>query len=701
MSEETYWVSGSVPDIAYNHDGAWAKHAFYSEPVQECVIKKAPVNSETLVKSTKTKILRIDIETFSIPNLSSEGLYKYAEQSEIILFGWKYNDGRRGMVDLLDGESVPDFVMHDLLDSGVIKKAHNAAFEIENISKDFNMKLDRIQWRCTMVKCAISGLPMGLEQAGAVLNLDIQKDKIGKKCISFFCLPCKPTKANGFRTRNYPEHDPELWEQFKKYCGIDIDSEEAIDDKLNFISMGRNEIRLWALDQRINHFGVAVNQDFARNAVHMDALYRSKLIAEAIETTGLSNPNSRDQLKFWLEEKTDTAIDNLRKDNIPKLLEQFDDATVKRVLTIKQELGKTSVSKYKTMLRSVCADGRIKGMLQFCGAGRTWRWAGRLLQLHNLPKGIYKGVNLDLAREFVLNKDSKGAEMFFGAVPDMLSQLIRSSFVASPGKRLIVSDFSSIEARLIAWLAGERWRLDVFNTHGKIYEASASQMFHIPIEDIEDGSSYRDKGKIAELALGYQGGVNALIKMGALAMGIDESELQAIVDAWRKANPKIVKLWYDIDRAAKQCIRTGEKIILQKGLSFEYRNSYLFINLPSGRFLAYPDAVLAPGKYGDEIRYMGLSQTSKKWCQIKSYGGKLVENIIQALGRDCLAQALMNLYEAGYHTVFHVHDETVNEEEECFGSMDEVNELMVKPAPWMAGIPLAAKGYEGYYYKKG
>jgi DNA polymerase len=291
--------------------------------------------------------------------------------------------------------------------------------------------------------------------------------------------------------------------------------------------------------------------------------------------------------------------------------------------------------------------------------------------------------------------------MFFGAIPDMLSQLIRSSFVASPGKKLYVSDFASIEARLIAWLAGEQWRLDVFNSHGKIYEASASQMFHLPIEDIEDPSPERDKGKIAELALGYQGGVNALLKMGALAMGIDESELQPIVSAWRAANPKIVKLWYDVDRAAKHCIRTGEKVVMQKGLNFEYRNSYLFINLPSGRYLAYPEATLAPGKYGDEIRYMGLNQTSKKWCQIKSYGGKLVENIIQALGRDCLAHALMNLYEAGYHTVFHVHDETVNEEEEGFGSMDEVNELMIKPAPWMVGLPLAAKGYEGYYYKKG
>lgn len=647
------------------------------------------------------KILRIDIETFSIPNIMSEGLYKYAEQSEIILFGWKYNDGRRGIVDLLDGETVPDFVMKDLIDSQVIKKAHNAAFEIENISKDFNMKLDRLQWRCTMIKCAISGLPMGLEKAGEVLNLDITKDKIGKKCISFFCVPVKPTKANDFRTRNYPEHDPELWAEFKRYCALDIDSEEAIDDRLSFISMGRNEIRLWALDQRINHFGVMINMDFAKNAVHMDLLYRSKLIQEAIEITNLTNPNSLQKLKFWLEEETDTAIDNLRKESIPKLIEQFDEPIVKRMLTIKQELGKTSVSKYKTMLRSVCADGRIKGMLQFCGAGRTWRWAGRLLQLHNLPKGIYKGENLDLARSFVLDRDSKGSEMFFGAVPDMLSQLIRSSFVASPGKRLIVSDFSSIEARLIAWLAGEQWRLDVFNTHGKIYEASASQMFHIPIEDIEDGSSYRDKGKIAELALGYQGGVNALLKMGALAMGIDESELQPIVDAWRAANPKIKKLWYDIDNAAKRCIRTGQKVVLQKGLSFEYRNDYMFINLPSGRFLAYPGATLKQGQYGDEIRYMGLNQTSKKWIEIKSYGGKLVENIIQALGRDCLAQALMNLYEAGYHTVFHVHDETVNEEEEGFGSMDEVNELMIKPAAWMIGLPLAAKGYEGYYYKKG
>lgn len=645
------------------------------------------------------QILSIDIETYSEVDIRACGAYKYAENCEILLLAYSFDNEPVFVIDLTK-EGLPAHIHKALTDKNILKTAYNAAFERACISACYGLNLPPEQWECTLMRSAMAGLPLSLDESAKALNLEQQKDNTGKNLIRYFCMPCKPTKTNGERLRNLPEHDPAKWQAFMNYNMQDVVTEKAVRQALLFLTIPEQEKKLWDLDQRINETGVKIDKTLVTHAVEMDLNFRNKLVNEATKLTGLNNANSIAQLKKWLEEETDSEIESLKKDAIPKLILDTDSEKAKRVLTIRQELSKTSVKKYTAMLNAAGSGDRIRGLLQFYGANRTGRWAGRLVQVQNLPRGTFGSKNLDAARNCVISNDSELLEICFGAIPDTLSQLVRTAFIPEEGKRFIVSDFSAIEARVIAWLAGERWRLEVFNTHGKIYEASAAQMFKVPIESITKSSPFRQKGKIAELALGYQGGNGALIKMGALDMGLTEEELPGIVKAWRDANPAIVQLWWNMDKAAKNAIRSNSVIPIGKGAYFQYKKGYLLMGLPSGRTLCYAKAALGQGSVGEIINYWGVDQTTKKWTKLETYGGKLVENVIQAIARDCLAQALLNVHEAGYRTVMHVHDEIVCELPIGKGSLKELNALLCKPEKWMAGLPLKAEGFEALYYKK-
>lgn len=645
------------------------------------------------------RTLSIDIETFSSTDLFSAGVYKYVEAPdfEVLLIAYAYDGGDVGVIDLT-AENIEPQLLANLTDPAIIKTAYNAAFERTCLAKHFGIPMPPEQWQCTMVKAAMAGYPMGLEAVAKAMKLDQQKDASGKALIRFFSIPCKPTAKNGMRTRNLPQHDPFRWEDFKAYCVQDVRTEMAILDRLSWFTMPESESRLWGLDQRINDRGVLVDTAFVEAAISIGNQHRENLIREAIELTGLDNPNSAAQLKEWLEEQTGEAVTTLTKQTVPELLKVTDCEVTTRVLEIRQELAKTSVKKYDAMRACVCADGRIRGLLQFYGATRTGRWAGRLVQVQNLPQNHLE--DLDLARRIVRAGDRETLELLFGNVPDTLSQLIRTAFVAPNGRTFAVADFSAIEARVIAWLAGEKWRIDVFNTHGKIYEASAAQMFKVPLESIGKGSPLRQKGKVAELALGYQGGTNALIAMGALRMGIAEEELPGIVAAWRKANPAIVRLWADVEEFAKGATIAMPKFL--KGLKFETKHGALVITLPSGRELYYQNARLKPGRYGEVITYDGMNQTTKQWGPQETYGGKLVENIVQAIARDCLAESLLRLDEALYDIVMHVHDEVVIELplDIAGHGLSLCETIMAEPISWAPGLPLKADGYITEYYKK-
>lgn len=646
------------------------------------------------------RILSIDIETYSEVDIRACGGYKYAEACEIMLFAYSYDEEPVHVLDLTQ-QTLPSGIRKDLTDKNILKTAYNAAFERACISACYGLTLPPEQWECTLMRSAMAGLPLSLDESAKALELEQQKDNVGKNLIRYFCMPCKATKTNSERLRNLPEHDPAKWTAFMNYNAQDVITEKAIRKALLWLPIPEQEKKLWNLDQRINETGVKVDKSFVTHAVDMDLIFRERLLKEAIFHTGLSNANSIAQMKKWLEEETDTTIESLKKEAIPQLIKDTDSKRAKRVLTIRQELSKTSVKKYTAMLNAAGRSDRIRGLLQFYGANRTGRWAGRLVQVQNLPRGSFNSESLDEARNCVLNNDSEMLEMVFGAIPDTLSQLVRTAFIPEEGKRFIVSDYSAIEARVIAWLANEKWRLEVFNTHGRIYEASAAQMFKVPIESIGKSSPLRQKGKIAELALGYQGSMGALVKMGAIDMGLTEEELPAIVAAWRTANPAIVNLWWNMDRAAKQAIRNpGMNLALPKGVYFQYKKGYLFMVLPSGRKLCYAKASLAPGKMGEIIVYWGVDQTTKKWSKLETYGGKFVENCIQAIARDCLAQGLLNLDNAGYRTVMHIHDEVVCEVPIGKGSLREVNALLTKSVAWMNGLPLKAEGFETSYYKK-
>lgn len=645
--------------------------------------------------------LAIDIETYSSVDITKCGMYKYLESPdfEIMLFAYSLNGEPVQVVDFIDLEELPAKIKDALTDDNVKKTAWNAQFERRCIEKFFRLHLPIHQWECTMVKASMLGLPLSLDAAGRALQLENGKMADGKALIRYFCVPCKPTKVNEQRTRNYPMHAPDKWQRFKEYCAQDVITERTIGNKIAFFEIPETEKKLYILDQLINDRGVLTDPALVKNAIRIDIEHCDRLTKEAVNLTGLDNPNSVAQLKTWISQEMDEEVDSLNKKDIPAILAKTDNTIVQKVLELRQEMSKTSVKKYVAMHNAACQDGRVRGLLQMYGANRTGRWAGRLVQVQNLPKNEMK--DLDLAREVVRSGDLECLEMMYNSVSDVLKQLIRTAFIAGDGHRLIAADFSAIEARVIAWLAGEKWRMDVFNTHGKIYEASAAQMFKVPIDSVGKGSPLRQKGKVSELALGYQGAVNALLKMGALELGLKEEELPALVAIWRQANPMIVKFWKTCEEAAIEAVENRSMIGIQHGIRFLMDKGILFIQLPSGRRLSYLKPRLMPNKYGGKtLTYEGMDQTTKKWGPQETYGGKLVENIVQATARDILADSMLRLEDKSYLIVMHVHDEVVMDMARSKGSVEQVNEIMGESIPWAKGLPLKAESYETMFYKK-
>lgn len=636
--------------------------------------------------------LNIDIETYSSNDIKN-GVYKYAdaEDFEILLFAYSV-DGRE--VECLDltKQDLPDDIRDMLFDKEVRKHAFNAQFERVCLSRYLGVPtyLDPSQWQCTMVLAQELGLPSSLERCANYLNLAQEKDAAGKNLIKYFSIPCKPTKVNGGRTRNLPEHDPEKWQMFIDYCVQDVVVEMAIAEKLEAIPVNEREWDYYACDQRINDRGVELDTELVESALYCKDLKMESLSKELKDITGLDNPNSRAQLLPWLKEKGYSAS-ALTKSDVENEIKSAD-GELKRVLELKLQTAMSSLKKYEAMERAMCSDNRVHGLLQFYGASRTGRWAGRVVQVQNLARNYLS--DLDDARNFVKKRDIDAVEILYDSLNDTLKQLIRTALIAKEGTEFYVSDFSAIEARVIAWFAGEKWRLEVFATHGKIYEASASQMFGIPIEEVDKG--LRQKGKIAELALGYQGGPGALKQMGALNMGLEEGELQGLVDDWRRANPNIVQFWKDVQRAATKALKTRRPIKLGK-LTFNYRKGFLLIKLPSGRNLAYARAKVESGDYGYKISYEGQGDKAY-FTKQETYGGKLVENIVQATARDILAEALLRIEEAGHDVVFHVHDEAIIEGAGM--TIEEVNNLMAQAPEWAEGLPLNSEGYITKYYMK-
>jgi len=650
-------------------------------------------------------ILSIDVETYCDLDIKDVGAYRYCEHPsfEILLFAYAFNDEPVEIIDLMNDEIVPGKIIKALNDSNVIKSAFNANFERNSLSSLYS-DCNPEQWQCTMIKALTMGLPSSLDMVGKALHFteDKQKMKEGKDLIKYFCKPCKPTKTNGQRVRNLPEHTPDKWETFKLYCKQDVEVERDIRNKLSRYKTLDKEQRLWELDQHINDRGVGVDLELIKKAIKCDEQYQERLISEARELTGLNNPNSPVQLKEWIGKRIGYAVGSINKDIMPSLIQDAElqgKEEVKRILELRQLMGKTSIKKYQTMEVARCEDERVRGLLQFYGANRTGRWAGRLVQVQNLPQNHLP--DLDNARNLLRNGEFEEIEFLFDSVSDTLSQLIRTAFIPADGNRFIVADFSAIEARVIAWIAGEQWRLDVFNTHGKIYEASASKMFHVPIESIKKGSDLRQKGKIAELALGYGGSVGALTSMDK-EKSIPEEELPGLVKSWRNANPKITEFWWDCDRAAKKAIQDKTTVELHHGIKFIYDPGVLFIQLPSGRKLSYIRPKIEPHETyeGFKITYEGMEQTSKQWKRLDTYGPKLVENIVQAVARDCLAEAMFNVTAAGHDIVMHVHDEIIMDVPKGKGSVEEICDIFGQSIEWAKGLPLRADGYECSYYMK-
>ena len=642
------------------------------------------------------QLMAIDIETYSDISLPDCGVHRYvaSEQFGILLFAYSIDEGEIRVIDLASGERMPEEVMDLLMDDSVIKTAFNAAFERTCINRYFGISLPPEVWRCTAVQSAILALPLSLEGVGEALSLDKKKMSEGKELIRFFCMPCKATKANGGRTRNLPSDAPEKWEQFKTYCKRDVDVEMQIRKKLKNYPIPDREQVLYCMDQRINDRGIRVDTQMVSQAIACDLLYKETAAKRAYELSGLENPNSVSQLKGWLSDKG-IEVDSLAKDTVTELVGKTE-GEVSELLKLRLAMSKTSVKKYEAIERAVC-DGRVHGLLQFYGANRTGRWAGRLVQIHNLPQNHME--DLELARSLVKEGRFDLVELLYPSTPEVLSELIRTAFVAKPGCRFIISDFSAIEARVLAWMSGEAWRLRVFSTHGKIYEASASAMFGVPIEEIGKTSPLRQKGKIAELALGYGGSVGALVSMGATKMGLSEEELPDLVSQWRLANPHITEFWWKVDAAAFKAVKERCTVQMDR-LLFEYRGGILFIHLPSGRKLSYVKPRLELNRFGREgITYEGVGE-SKKWTRIETYGPKMVENIVQAVSRDILAEAMLRLEKAGFDIVMHVHDEVVLEVPEGVSSVEEVNELMAVNPSWTMGLPLKAAGFESAFYKK-
>ena len=655
------------------------------------------------------KHLSIDIETYSSIDIKKAGMYKYAlsDDFQILLFAYSVDFGEVKIIDLAKGEILPEVIISALNDKNIIKHAYNAPFEWWCLNQA-GYKTSIEQWRDTMFHGLYCGYTAGLGATGTAIGLpqDKKKDTTGKALIKLFCVPCKPTKKNGGRLRNLPHHEPEKWELFKNYCIQDVVTETGIYERLSNFPVPQEEQELWVLDQKINAYGVKIDTELVRGALNINDIITAELTEEAVQVTGLDNPNSAAQLGKWLKEKTGQDIENLQKGTVSELIGSLEDKEAVRVLEIRQELAKTSIKKYVAMEEAICPDGRVRGLLQFYGANRTGRWAGRLVQVQNLPRNYLE--TLDYAREIVKSQDADFLKLVYGNVSDTLSQLIRTAFVPSEGHKFVVADFSAIEARVIAWLAGEQWRQEVFATHGKIYEASASQMFGVPIELIKKGNpeyALRQKGKVAELALGYGGSSGALIAMGALDMGLEEKELPDVVRRWRNANKRITDLWYGIENAVIKLMETGETqglkgIIFSREIDLIYGQDFLTIKLPSGRKLYYPKPHLKENRFGSNaLHYFGVNQTTKKWEVQETYGGKLVENIVQAISRDCFAVTLKRLETEGLQTVMHIHDEAVIDADPNV-DLDKVCELMGQPIEWAPGLLLKAAGFESSYYMK-
>jgi len=656
------------------------------------------------------RTLNIDIETFSSVDIKRAATYKYVQSPdfEILLFGYAVDGGPVQVVDLAQGESLPQTVIDALQDPSVIKHAYNAAFEWYCLNKFYRSPLE--QWRCTMLHGLYCGYTAGLAATAVALGLpdDKRKMSVGASLIRTFCVPCKPSKANGMRTRTLPRHEPEKWQLFKEYCKQDVVTEMEIERRLSSFPVPENEQSLWVLDQIINATGVAVDMDLVSAALHIDETVTRELMQEAIALSGLDNPKSVKQLSQWLEEEEEIDVPDLRKGTVQDLIKSVDSDKARRMLEIRQELAKASIKKYLAIQDAVCEDKRVRGLLQFYGANRTGRWAGRLVQVQNLPRNYLE--SLDHARECVKRRKLNALRIIYGNVPDVLSQLVRTAFVAETGKVLIAADFSAIEARIIAWLAGEQWRQEVFATHGKIYEASASAMFGVPIEEITKQSPLRQKGKIAELALGYQGGPGALIAMGALDMGLTEEELPEIVHRWRSANKRIVDFWYSLENAALEVMHTGAPVgvrglLLAREGDYENGQDFLTIQLPSGRKLFYARPFVEVNeKNRASLHYQGVNQKTRQWEVIPTYGGKLTENVVQAIARDCLAESLMRLAPQ-YRIVFHVHDEIVLEvdattPDEVEAHLTAITGVMGQPIPWAPGLILKAEAFATQYYRK-
>lgn len=653
--------------------------------------------------------LSIDIETKSSVDITKAGAYRYAqsEDFEILLFACKYDEEDVQLVDLTAGESIPEWILTALMNPNVIKHAYNAAFEWYCLNTaGYRTPLE--QWNCTMIHGLYCGYTAGLDATGKAIGLPQDKQKLstGKALIRYFCTPCKPTKSNGGRSWNLPKHAPEKWELFREYCKQDVVTENEILKRLQAFPVPKEEQRLWRMDILMNAYGVRVDTNLIAGALAIDSHSTECLTAEAFRITGLSNPNSATQLQQWLSGKG-VDIPNLQKATVEEYLQREDlPDDARKILEIRQQLGKTSIKKYVAMDTAKGADDRVRGLTQFYGANRTGRWAGRLVQLQNLPRNYLK--TLDYARNLVKDKNYDGIKLLYGNVPDTLSQLIRTAFIPSDGNKFVVADFSAIEARVIAWLAGEQWVNEVFATHGKIYEATASQMFHVPIEKIAKGNpeySLRQKGKVATLALGYQGGTAALIAMGALNMGLAEEELPDIVQRWRSANPRIRDLWYAVEQAALTTMQTARPQGIY-GLIFRYEGdlvygqSFLTVQLPSGRKLFYPKPFLQENQFGKmAIHYYTVGQQTRKWEVASTYGGKMTENIVQAIARDCLAETLKRIDRMGLQVVFHVHDEVIIDAPASI-TVDEICDLMAEPIPWAPGLILKGAGFESDYYMK-
>lgn len=652
------------------------------------------------------RTLSIDLETYSEIDIAKCGSFRYIddESFEILLLGYAFDDEPVTVIDLTADEEVPADFLAALYDPEVTKTAWNCAFEHFGLWKHFGRYCPPEQWSDTMILSAVCGLPLGLGEAGKALRLeaDEAKDREGKALIRYFCSPCRPTKVNGGRTRNLPTDAPDKWAQFIEYNRQDVVAERTIRKRLLRWEPDALEHRFWCLDARINELGMRVDRELVHNAIAMDARYKAELTKQAVAISGLENPNSVAQIKQWLLEQEGIEVPSLNKKVVAEVVSQLNGERAKQFMALRARLAKSSTKKYEAMERSACADAHIKGCFQFYGANRTGRFAGRLVQLQNLPQNHME--DLAVARSLVRDNDYETVRLLYDSVSDTLSELIRTALIPEPGHRFIVADFSAIEARVIAWIAGEQWRLDVFRNGGDIYCASASQMFHVPVVKHGENGHLRQKGKIAELALGYGGGANALKAFGADKMGMTEEEMVNTVDLWREASPRVCALWRALERAAIRCVvHKTPQVSAIGGIRFEMECGILWMTLPSGRRIAYYGAEYGPSRFHRDRRalsYMGVDQKTKRWGRVETWGGKLAENVTQATARDCLRDTMLALEDAGYDIRAHVHDEVIISEPRDGRTVEDVSAIMGRELPWASGLPLRGDGYACDFYMK-